>query len=204
MHLIERAPFSGKPIMTVDVDEVMRQFVNRLVDWHNELYKTDYVPGDYLTTYSLPDLWRCDAEEANRRITLYYETDDACNVEPVPGAIEALIQLQDHYDLVVVTSTDWKFDATIIRWLDHYIPNVFKQVIFTGFWEKSRLTKGDVAKKLGAVWAIDDMVSNAEDYAVHGVPVIMFGDYFWNRRPLTVDGIQKASNWQEAYAILIK
>ena len=52
-----------KPVIAVDLDEVLGQFVPAIVAFHNATYGSSYTAEDFFS-YRFADVWQCHDDEA--------------------------------------------------------------------------------------------------------------------------------------------
>ncbi|KAI9350719.1 hypothetical protein BDR26DRAFT_851392 [Obelidium mucronatum] len=167
---------AAKPVMAVDMDEVLCGTAQALVDFHNANYAT-----------KLTDVWGGTRQEAIEKVRLFYESDHFSErMQVVPGAFEALSVLKDHYDLSFVQKETHEF-------VKLNYPNIFKEVHFANHFltpeEAARMvskTKGELCKEVGATILIDDSLHHVFECAEKGIRVFLFdheGAYQWNKLP---------------------
>ncbi|HZP55321.1 MAG TPA: hypothetical protein VFB03_00955 [Candidatus Saccharimonadales bacterium] len=115
---------------------------------------------------------------------------------PIPGAAEGLAVLNEHFDLVIVTSReDYTVDLTH-EWLKRHIPNVFKEIEFKALWSNHpSVTKAIICQALKASYLVDDRLDHCNIAAEAGIESLLFGNYPWNRAGDLADGVTRVSNW---------
>jgi FMN phosphatase YigB (HAD superfamily) len=194
-----------KQIVAVDIDDVlfdehesMRLFMNETYGLQHTAEHYD-VQGPYWGYWR--GIWGVDDEESERRHLAYVDSGAKAKAFLIPGAIEAINELKERFDLVVITSryAQGAIDATP-DWLEEHFPQVFKRVEFVVDWNAGwKMPKGAIAEKLGASYLIDDSYTHCQSAAELGVHALLFGDYGYSRQykgdhPL----ITRAYNWKEA------
>eukprot|EP00730_Choanoeca_flexa_P018267 TRINITY_DN8876_c0_g1_i1.p1 TRINITY_DN8876_c0_g1~~TRINITY_DN8876_c0_g1_i1.p1 ORF type:complete len:137 (+),score=34.28 TRINITY_DN8876_c0_g1_i1:71-481(+) len=103
-----------RPVIAVDLDEVLGYFVQSLARWHNEAYGTTYTQSHFFS-YTFKDVWGGTAEESTTKVHAFFESDYfQQQVAPVPGALEALQQLKQRYQLVIVTSRQHSIEEVLV------------------------------------------------------------------------------------------
>jgi 5'(3')-deoxyribonucleotidase len=80
---------AAKPILAVDVDEVLAQFVAGLAAFHNETYGTSLSVADF-SSYRFKDVWGGTDAEATEKVHKFFESEHFLNLAPVPGSLEAV------------------------------------------------------------------------------------------------------------------
>lgn len=59
------------------------------------------------------------------------------------------------------------------------------------------MTKGELAKSIGADYIIDDQIKHVLAAAELGIRGILFGDYAWNKADVLPDNVTRVNDWQE-------
>ncbi|HSX18161.1 MAG TPA: HAD hydrolase-like protein [Candidatus Saccharimonadales bacterium] len=193
---------TNKPIIAVDVDDVLaaenegiRQFINQTYG-HSYTAQDFLVEGEYNGYWE--HLWQLDKEEALKRFDAFLNSSIKDNLKVVEGAIEAIEKLKRRYELIVVTSRYGRQLTTTEPWLEGHFPKTFSQVAFVATWSKDKkVSKAVVSKEIGADYLIDDNFEHCELAAKEGITALLFGDYGWNRSKKLPVGVIRAKNWQE-------
>ncbi|KIP06933.1 hypothetical protein PHLGIDRAFT_106379 [Phlebiopsis gigantea 11061_1 CR5-6] len=185
---------SDKPLIAVDMDDVLSETNQTVADWHNATYGTKLDLSHFYYYYYWKNPGWGTPDETFRKVEEFYKTDRLDNAEPVPGALEALKKLKSlGFRLVVVTARQRRELERSAHWLDTHYPGIFDDMICTGqsletLAEKhevlTKLSKADVCKKLNAKFLVDDSLDNALTCATHEhpTPVLLFGYNAWNQR----------------------
>ena len=187
----------SKPVLAIDLDEVLGQFVESICHWHNRRFNTSLTSVDFISDhFSAVPGWGNDAATATKvREFLLGPSGDTnakgpaiefLAVQPVEGAKEALTKLSTLFDLVVVTARSEEIGVVTRDWLTLHFPNLFSRVILCNSYAAdgthARRSKGEVCKEIGAVALVDDNVGYCHD-AARTVPfAFLFGNYSWNTR----------------------
>ncbi|KAA1471100.1 hypothetical protein DENSPDRAFT_837026 [Dentipellis sp. KUC8613] len=188
------------PLLAIDLDDVLCQTSERAAAWHNERFGTDMTTSSfyYAMWYKNPG-WGTVPETLDK-VKEFYDQDELQHADSVPGAAEGLEELQRlGYHLVIVTARvlDKEMDSTV-QWLQHHFDGTFDYIIFSSQPEESiekngrcigtTLSKLEICTELGALLLVDDLVETALAFGRHAQrPVLLFGDYEWNKRINTSD-----------------
>lgn len=199
------SPKPAKPVLAIDLDEVLGQFVVAICLWHNRRFNTSLISSDFVSYhFAAVTGWGSDAQAAGKvREFLSGPAGDTgiegpapefLAVQPVAGAHAALSALQHLFDLVVVTARSEDIGVVTREWLAAHFPGIFSRIILCNAYGSDghhvRRSKGDVCKEIGAVALVDDNVGYCLD-AARAVPLaFLFGDYAWNTR--------KGGSWEHA------
>jgi 5'(3')-deoxyribonucleotidase len=188
--------------IAIDVDDVLanslealRLVVNKRLNVN--LSPDDYwLEGEYWTYYET--VW--ERNGLTDRISLSdlepMMIENQAHVAPHDNAPQVLTQLAKHHRLIVVTSRAPSWRPATEAWLDARFSHVFDEVLFTRQLDESEhLSKGQLCKKAGAAWLIDDNVEHARSALDEGLEVVLFGNYGWNQK--APPHAHRCRNWDE-------
>ncbi|XP_042050944.1 uncharacterized protein LOC121796225 [Salvia splendens] len=198
-------PSPEKFMIAVDVDEVLGNFVSTLNRFIGDRYALNLPLSDY-HVHEYFKIWNCSRNEADHRVheffkTPYFKTE----INPIPGAHEALEKLSKIYNLSVVTSRQNVIKDHTIEWIEKHYPGIFQEIHFGNHFAldgKSR-PKSDICKSLGAKVLIDDNPSYAIDCAAAGIKVLLFdyeNSYPWCKTEHAAHQhtlVTKVHSWEE-------
>lgn len=185
---------SDKPLVAVDMDDVLSETNQAVADWHNDAYGTNLDLSQFYYYYYWKNPGWGTPDETFRKVEEFYATDRLDKAKPVPGALEALKKLKEMgFRLVVVTARQRRELDRSVRWIETHYPGIFDDMICTGQSQETlaeehevltKLSKADVCKKLNAKFLVDDSLENALKCVTHPepTPVLLFGDNAWNQR----------------------
>lgn len=105
-------------------------------------------------------------------------------LQPVPHAMDSLLQLKERYELHVVTSRQYAIQDATLAWISRHYPGLFSQVHFGNHYSREGKvrSKPEICKDIGAVLLIDDSLQYAYQCHSADIPVILFGEYAWNQK----------------------
>jgi 5'(3')-deoxyribonucleotidase len=184
-----------KPVIAVDLDDVLLPHYEDLITWHNREY------GTHLTLANKdswdPKPWGSETvEEAIQRVHNYFSTDDFKNEQPFEDAIRAINILGQKYELIIITARDEIIEQATLDWVSKHFKDVFAEVHFTAHFSltgKSR-SKADVAVEAGAAYFIDDNAKTVLEVAERGIPSIIFGSFSDGVSELP-DNVKRCKDW---------
>jgi len=191
-----------KPIIAVDIDDVLAQSTDALRLTVNErlginLQPQHYqIPGDYWGYYEY--VWAEQGIEDRISMDDIHELmkSHQLHVQPTPGAAIALKKLTNDYELIVITARDSNWQDVTMEWLSQHFPGIFSRVVFAaGHQGLNNKSKGEICIEEAAAWLIDDNVQHAQTAFENGVQVILFGDYGWHQN--VPDMMLRCKDWQE-------
>ena len=125
-----------KPIIGLDLDECLGQFVFNLALFYNERKGTHYTVDDF-HSYSFWEVWGGTREEADKVISDFFKSPYFVNGIPVvEGAFEALTQLNRKYDIYIVTSRHKCIEDITRKWIGQHFPGLIKDIFIGNLWNK--------------------------------------------------------------------
>ncbi|KAJ7071451.1 hypothetical protein C8F01DRAFT_1110575 [Mycena amicta] len=185
---------SAEPVIAVDLDDVLCQTNRVVAEWHNKQYGTQMDISHFYYFYYWKNPYWGTPTQTFEKVKQFYNTDAIFQARPVPGAREGVQALKDMgYKLVIVTARDAAIADASEQWVEKYFPGLFANLIFTGQFKDAHLhhgevltnlTKSQVCADVKAQILIDDSSENAIQCAtaLPPTPVLLFGDYQWNKR----------------------
>lgn len=191
---------TSKPIIAVDIDDVIAESALAFVTYSNKKYGTHLTVDDYQDYWG--EVWKTDYEETQRRAKEYHASGYIATYAPIEGAYKALRQLKERFKIVVLTSRSNSTNQLTRDWIEKQYPDIFDDIVFSGFYNSmtkssSSMTKGGIAKSLGARYLIDDQIKHVLSAAELGMQGILFGNYSWNQARALHENVTRVRNWQE-------
>ena len=187
-----------KKVIGLDLDDVLVDCNSALQSFHNARYGTRLTRED-ITTYSLGEMWGCSREEAGRRIDEFFDSPEHDTISPVPGAVDAVRELQQKCTVIVVTGRPKSASRQTRALLAKNYPTLVDSIHFAGshFGREGEMTKGDLCRTFGVEMFVDDAAHFAEDVASVVERVLLF-DTPWNRdHALSLPNMQRVHSWSE-------
>lgn len=188
-----------RKVIAVDADEVLAEFMEYFLMFHNKKYQTKFLKTD-VTSFRFEEVFNIEETEVLHRIGEFYEDVLIREMKPVAGAIEGVQSLLDkNYELQIVTARPPYYKEKTVEWVERHFPDKFKQIhfAFNPFNKNSeRLTKAQICKQIGAGVLIDDNLVNAVDCAENGITVYLM-DAPWNQVEDLPGNIIRVESWEE-------
>jgi uncharacterized HAD superfamily protein len=200
-----------KPVIAVDIDDVLWPHFEALSQWYNHRYGTQLALSDNHPLspvhWATPELqaatlrrWGASSvEEAVGRVRKFFATPEFTNAQAFALSYEVLNQLSSNYELVAITAREYEL-ATLTRdWLNDNYPRVFTDVYFTARFnlEGKSKDKVEMFQELAVNYCVDDDPVVAMRAAKAGIATILFGEYPWNQDDSLDAGITRCVNWNE-------
>lgn len=192
----------GKPLIAVDVDDVLLDFIPSLLKYCNLKFGTTSEFEDF-SHYELQTNWKCTPEEVFERVYSFYNSEEFKSLPSLKDAYKTLNNLSDDYDFVVISSRPLDTYAKTSSSLDRLFPGIFREYYLTGDFKKEGLThgKGKLCRQLGVYKIIDDSYSNALDCVNSGIGVLLY-ERPWNKNiEIQSELIQKVASWEEVFKV---
>jgi len=188
-----------KPIIAVDIDDVLSHNVPAFLEWSNQQYGTSLTLEDYDEDWA--KMWQVDHAEAERRNHVWHAAELFAGYEHREDALPVLQHLKQRFDLAIITSRPTRMREITLEWLDSRYPDLFIDVHFAGMWDtvtadSHKATKADLAQKLGISYLIDDQPKHVLAVAELGIPAVLFGSYPWNQDVAVPDGVIRCADWK--------
>jgi len=189
---------SLKPIVAVDIDEVLLPHFQDLANWYNKQYGTNLKMED--NQKHILSAWGVsEAKTAIKRVHKFLETEEFKQAKPFVEAAKVLAELSENYDLVILTGRDDIVKEFTVEWLNEHFGGLFKEVHFTHKYslDGKMRSKAVVAKERSFSFLIDDELEHAVAASNAGVKVLLFGAYPWNRTDRLPKNVTRTANWAE-------
>jgi 5'(3')-deoxyribonucleotidase len=191
----------SKSVLAIDIDDVLAENASAFIDYSNKTFGTNLTVDDYQEHWG--EIWKSEYEETEKRALEYHQSGQLANYKVIVGAKEALEKLKVHFRLVLLTTRRNSVSQLTKDWIEKYYPNIFDDIVFTGFFDapiknKSiHMTKADLAKKIQADYLIDDQLKHVKAVAEIGIKGLLFGIYSWNKTDNLPEGVTRVKNWDE-------
>lgn len=187
----------AKPIIAIDIDEVLSPLHDLFFAHHNEVYGTNYPIRDPAGGYYLHEYTDEPKSQILEKIKKFIETEAFRNVEPLEDAVEVLSRLKKRFKLVIITSRQDFYHEVTHAWLGQHFPSVFDEIQFTEYiqGEGSVIPKSEICQQLGAQFMVEDNLETASKCAEAGITTLLFGDYPWNRVEVMPKNMVRTNSW---------
>ncbi|KAL1952218.1 hypothetical protein VTO73DRAFT_1367 [Trametes versicolor] len=200
-----------RPVIAVDMDDVLSQTNLAVAQWHNDTYGTNMTLDDFHYYYYWRNPYWGTPNETVAKVEKIWESDYLDKAPPVPGAYDGIVALKNlGFRPVIVTARQPRELDRSLAWLARVFPGLFDTVICTGQSQETladehelvtKLSKADVCRKIGARFLVDDSAENALKCACAAppVPVLLFGEYAWNRQAAHYEDVKEELSFAERF-----
>lgn len=188
----------AKPIIAVDVDDVLAASAIAWVKHSNDRWDTNLTVDDYLEDWAT--MWQLDHVATRVRADQLFDERVLRDFDPDAQAAAVLTKLSERFTLVIATSRRTSSRDDTLEWLDKHFNGIFSDVHMSGIFDSSlegtvELTKSEMIQRIGADYLIDDQFKHCQAVAGHGGKAILFGDYTWNRVDELPIGVTRCADW---------
>lgn len=185
--------------IAVDIDDVILAEAAYIIRFSNDHWGHNLQDEDYIEDWA--SMWGVsDPDELERRIAGLHRPGVQTSYDLIDGAEEVLRWLTNSYRLVILSSRRGSVQQETLDWADRRLPGIFEKSFFTGFWDNGGsdnhlLTKGKMAKEIGAAYLIDDQPKHCIAAAQEGLVGVLFGDYGVSRNIDVPADVVRCKDW---------
>jgi 5'(3')-deoxyribonucleotidase len=194
-----------KPVIAVDLDDVLASSAQGFVDYSNQRWGTHLTIEDYSEHWG--EMWGIDHDETVKRAHEIYTAQIVKKFPRFDEAYSVLKKLSKHYALVITASRHRLVEQTTREWLHEHFNGIFKDVHLAGIWDKGmpteeaiNLTKAELCQRLNAKYLIDDHPKHCFAAAQVGIKALLYGSYRWNRDVSLPKGVVRVKDWKSIEA----
>jgi 5'(3')-deoxyribonucleotidase len=194
-----------RPVVAVDLDEVLGEFIPQLVKFHNaNCTESAQLSSASFFSYEFAKVWGGTRDEAIAKVHQFFDSEYFADIPVLPGAKEGVhALLRMGYRLVVVTSRQFEIELKTRDWINRHFGGCFDNIAFGNHWGLSgaKVSKASLCQELGAKYLIDDSLDYAIECSKKDMRVLLFGTYAWNAndgypQPLPPT-VTRVGNWAQ-------
>ena len=183
--------------IAVDCDEILADFLNQLILFHNEEFRTELTRENF-TSYKFHEAWGGTVEEETRKVTRFFESNYFKEILPTEGSQYAMEFLKKKgHNLFVVTGRILLLTEETKIWIGRYFPHIFSGISFGNTYGSDgvKMKKSIMCRKLNVRLIIEDDLMHIADCANDGIPVLVY-DKPWNQGILPEKAV-RVFDWQQ-------
>ena len=184
-------------IIGIDLDEVLADFMNPFIRFHNEKYKTSLKRDDF-TSYFLWNNLGGTEEETKLKLDEFDATDYFKDIQPIPDSIETTKILNLYHRLIILTSRPLNTNNETRYWVNRFFSNIFSDLYFTN----KKRKKSEICLDLNISLLIEDSLEYALESALKDIKVLLF-DCPWNQSNELQKNITRVYSWSEIANIIL-
>jgi uncharacterized HAD superfamily protein len=189
---------TDRPLIAIDVDEVLVLMHQPFLVHHNTNYGSEYEYPDAQGRYYLEEFeTELDDVALSTRFKSYVASDSFTDQQPIQDSTTVVAELAKKYNLTVITSRQAFLEESTKQFLSKHYGDSFKSEHFTEhqFKKGMKIPKSEICKKLGVTHLVDDNLLTAIDCSKAGIKVVLFGDYHWNQSDDLPDDVTRCNDW---------
>jgi len=188
--------------IAIDLDEIIAGFLDALIKYHNDSYKTTYHKSDFFSY----EFWKViggTREEAIDKVYGFHDSHFFNEIKPLDGAIEAVKKLKQNNELYLITSRQDDFKEKTRTWIEKYLSNTFEEILHSNAYPRNGISqkKSDLCDSLNVYALIEDNLDYIIECMKPDRKMILFR-YPWNEQRKKPKGIYAVSGWNEALKLL--
>ena len=163
-------------IVAVDMDDVLCQYLEFFLRWHNRVYETSLIFSD-VKDFDLSIPLNISKKEMYDRIDEFSRSEDYLSIEPIDGAYQGLMELEKMIinpdcrviDWYIVTARRSSCRDATVAWLQKNFPALELTQSLSRGDSVSRIVfcdgkkKSTICAEIGASILVDDSISNISD-----------------------------------------
>lgn len=189
----------NKPIIAVDIDDVLAASVEGFIAFSNEHYGTRLTVDDYDEHWAR--MWKVDMAETERRAKDYHTSGLVRTYRAHDTAKDVLMSLQPRFSLVAMTSRQIFLEKDTREWIIQHYAGLFDDIQFAGIFDAPlhdgmlTLTKGELFARNDVRYVIDDQLKHCLAAAELGIETVLFGNYSWNQTDSLPALVTRCNDW---------
>jgi len=197
-----------RPIIAVDLDEVLGQFIELLCRYVNDdkvFGSKRYSVSDF-DSYLFHEVWGGSREDTTQIVQDFFASShwaDIDNMKPIENAYQVLKSLKSKFRFVICTSRQLQIKQDTIEWVNRFYPDIFEDIVFGNHFGVTgrKISKPDLCAQLGAKMLIDDSSYYAKQCSQTLDYVVLFdwkGQYGWNKTPTDIaPNVRRLQDWNQ-------
>jgi len=173
-----------KLVRAFDLDDLLFDFMNPFLKWHNAKYET-FVSKEQVSTYKLEEIFRVSTPEMIGRFSDFFSSTEFENIPVYEGAYELMNSLNNGDTNLAITARHSNAIKTTPICLDKHFPNKISGVYFTHEYKKysssdRHMRKVDICIELGVKIISEDSYKNCLECAEAGIKAFVLRQP-WNK-----------------------
>lgn len=196
-----------KPIIAIDIDDVLALSAQSFVDFTNERWGTELSIDDYDEDWAR--IWGLDYHNQAHLEIIRTRGNEVLEygvsrMDHMPASYDVLKQLKQDFTLIIVTSRRAHLKADTVAWIKDRYADIFEEdaIYFTGFYDNLhsgswQQTKGSLLRDLRASYLIDDQIKHCNSAAEHSIQALQFGGFGPQLSIPAHSSVVRVKDWNE-------
>lgn len=184
--------------IAVDIDEVLARGLATYLNYFNSTYNTNYAEEDFTPDKGFWEVLGVSEEDIDQISKHYRASNHSKDWLLVPGAVEAIKQLAQEHELIIISNREVAGHEPTRLWLKRNFGDVFSKVIFTKAEIKDGMqpTKASICVCEKADVLVEDEVKEILACNEAGIPVVLFDTRL--NQGVEGEGVRRVQSWPEA------
>lgn len=184
--------------IAVDIDEVLARGLATYLNYFNSTYNTNYAEEDFTPDKGFWEVLGVSEEDIDQISKHYRASNHSKDWLLVPGAVEAIKQLAQEHELIIISNREVAGHEPTRQWLKRNFGDVFSKVIFTKAEIKDGMqpTKASICVCEKADVLVEDEVKEILACNEAGIPVVLFDTRL--NQGVEGEGVRRVQSWPEA------
>lgn len=193
----------------IDIDEVLANTLSSFLNFYNPRNGTDFRRQDFYIYNDWGKIMGVPQEHAIAEFHEFMFSPLGLTIPTIQGSQEAIAQLKTRYQLVSPTYRSTCFEDVTKKYLDSNFPGAISSVEFANHYSTNgnkKISKADLARKMGFTKLVEDQVHAAIECAEVGVKVYVLKSPWNENQPIPADLpiFGPFNSWPEITKELIK
>lgn len=183
--------------IAIDLDDVISNSLTSFLEYFNKSQNYfDELKYQDFTSYNLHKIIPISQEEELKLFLEYDNSDYYLEIKPIEGAIEAINQLKQNHQLIIMTARPQNQEKQIRAWLKKNKINISEIFFIRKEYGAPSKTKGEYCKELNVDILIEDNIDYAKTCIENNIQVFLF-DSPWNQEENLNELITRVKSWRE-------
>jgi uncharacterized HAD superfamily protein len=184
--------------IAVDIDEVLARGLATYLNYFNSNYNTNYAEEDFTPDKGFWEVLGVSEEDIDQISKHYRASNHSKDWLLVPGAVEAIKQLAQEHELIIISNREEAGHEPTRQWLKRNFGDAFSAIIFTKAEIKDSVqpTKASICVREKANVLVEDEVKEVSACCEAGVPVVLFDTRL--NQDVEGEGVRRVQSWPEA------
>ena len=135
----------NKPVLAVDIDEVLAHFIPILAEFHNLHYNKEgqgtHMSAASFSSFEFHKVWGGSPSEASVKMENFYESVHFKEIPPIADALQACLSLKMNFDLQIITARQTKLREVTVDWVEKHYPGIFSHYHFGNHWSTEGVSR---------------------------------------------------------------
>jgi uncharacterized HAD superfamily protein len=193
----------------IDIDEVLADTLNSFLGFYNPRNETDFKRQEFYVYNDWGKIMGVSEQHAMSEFHEFMFSPGGLTIPIISGSQQAIASLRTRYQLVSPTYRSTCFEDITKKYLDSNFQRAISSVEFANHYSTNggqKLSKADLARKMGFTRLVEDQIHAAIECAEVGVKVYLLKSPWNENVPLPTDLpiFGPFNNWPEITTELMR